>query len=407
MDMTMKILIINQFSDNKGDRAILFYLLQQLSVIPDSQITVATSNPDSWNRTEQNGIKFINWAWNISVPFKIFQRIYSIWMHRLCYPALRTCILKDQACPWWIKLTSFSFYRAATQADLIISTGGHHFTNWFSKDGVAPIFYDLALAEMLNKKVVLWSQTIGPLSFSNPLNQKMVEKLMANAHRIVVRDEKSMEVLKPISLLPNRIVQTYDSVLGIKLDGIEHRPSREKIVGVSIYTGPERELSKEQYIKTMATFLNCILLRGYKVVFFPMQLKNKSGDDRGWISEIISKINSNGNIQVLDDDMPTLEHMQRVKDCSIFIGHKTHSIIFSLAVGTPLLAIAYHQKTLDIMAQYGLTINAIDENQISSEKLMTMFEKIEHETDSIAKVQMETSRKYADHINQTLISILK
>ena len=44
----MKALVINQCSTNKGDRAVLFFVLRELSRNGIDQVTVSASNPEYW-----------------------------------------------------------------------------------------------------------------------------------------------------------------------------------------------------------------------------------------------------------------------------------------------------------------------------------------------------------------------
>ena len=46
----MRILLINQYSGNKGDRAVLYAMCRILkSIYRDVEITVSTSDPELWN----------------------------------------------------------------------------------------------------------------------------------------------------------------------------------------------------------------------------------------------------------------------------------------------------------------------------------------------------------------------
>ena len=92
----------------------------------------------------------------------------------------------------------------------------------------------------------------------------------------------------------------------------------------------------------------------------------------------------------------TIEHINAIAQCKVFVGHKTHSQIFSLVAATPLLAVAYHKKTEDFMAQFGLEKNCIVDTQLSTEKLIKMFDEISENLDPIGQAEQQTaSRMYA------------
>ena len=91
----------------------------------------------------------------------------------------------------------------------------------------------------------------------------------------------------------------------------------------------------------------------------------------------------------------------------MFVGHKTHSQIFSLVAATPLLAIAYHKKTEDFMAQYGLEEYCITDAQISSEKLIELFYKINNNLDNINQKQELTCSKMSEQVKKDFIKMIE
>ena len=55
----MKILIACQCASNKGDRAIAEYLVDQLSKLPEVEITLSATDPKLWSYLPQKGVKVI------------------------------------------------------------------------------------------------------------------------------------------------------------------------------------------------------------------------------------------------------------------------------------------------------------------------------------------------------------
>ena len=64
----MRILLINQYSGNKGDRAVLYAMCRILkSIYRDVEITVSTSDPELCNGykySASEGIRFVPWGWD-------------------------------------------------------------------------------------------------------------------------------------------------------------------------------------------------------------------------------------------------------------------------------------------------------------------------------------------------------
>ena len=72
------------------------------------------------------------------------------------------------------------------------------------------------------------------------------------------------------------------------------------------------------------------------------------------IRSILEDVRFPQRCTVLDSDLDLAEHFAEVARCRAFVGHKTHSVLIALTVGTPVLALAYHPKTADFMKQYDL-----------------------------------------------------
>jgi hypothetical protein len=95
----MKALVINQCSTNKGDRAVLFFVLRELARNGIDQVTVSASNPEYWEERSdfpETAVRVIPWGWDNSrkkdVGFwgKVIHRILKvILMRRINFPLVR------------------------------------------------------------------------------------------------------------------------------------------------------------------------------------------------------------------------------------------------------------------------------------------------------------------------------
>ena len=91
--------------------------------------------------------------------------------------------------------------------------------------------------------------------------------------------------------------------------------------------------------------------------------------------------------------METLEHLEEVSKCKIFLGHKTHSTIFALATGTPLIALAYHPKTIKFLQQFDMALNAIDDKQLSIQALIQVLDRLNTNLDEIKSIGIQSFSK--------------
>jgi len=344
-------------------------------------------------------VRVIPWGWDVSrkknsgLIGKVFHLFWKVklprWIH---FPLVRDALISGRR-PWYLGfLVNKEFLKAVKEADLVISTGGHHLTTIIAGSIRTPQIFDMAIALLYDRPLLLWSQSIGTFDFQSPANKTMVQKILSNAGQIFIRDEASEEEIRRLGLSLEHMSKTRESVFGL-YDVVKSRtkPSdRQNILGISVWTGNKKAASAwEHYVRSFAAFVDyAIETGGYKVRFFPMEMQ---GADRPCIEDIIKLVDQKNSCEIVENFPGTIEHINAIAQCKIFLGHKTHSQIFSLVGATPLIAVAYHKKTEDFMAQFALEDYCIVDMQLSSEKLIEMFDKINDNLDTVSRKQQETA----------------
>ncbi len=414
----MNTLVINQCSTNKGDRAVLFFVLRELARNGIDRVMVSASNPEYWEEKPdfpETAVRIIPWGWDNSrkkdVGFlgKVIHRIQKVILkRRINFPLVRNALITGKR-PWYLRfLINRQFLKALREADIVISTGGHHITTMFIPDAATPQIFDMAAALLYDKPLVLWSQSIGPFEFKSPKSKLMVQKILSGASRIFVRDEASTEQIKDLGISLEHVSKTRESVFGL-CDIVKSRtkPStRPAVMGIAVYvhTRADRLEEHKNHPRYFASLIDHAIEAGYKVRFFPMELQ---GTDRHCIEAVIHSVNKKENCEIVEGFPGTSDHINNVAKCRIFIGHKTHSQIFSLLAATPLLAIAYHKKTEDFMAQFDLEKYCITDAQISAEKLIELFDKINNNLDSINQKQEMTGSKICKQVREDFVRMIE
>lgn len=413
----MNVVVINQCSTNKGDRAVLFFVLRELARNGVDQITISASNPQYWEDQPDFpnvAVRIIPWGWDISrkkdagLFGKVTHRVKKVILpRRIHFPLVRNALIIGSR-PWYLQfLINKQYIEAVEQADLVISTGGHHLTTIIAKSIMTPQIFDMAVALLYGKPLSLWSQSIGTFDFKLPKNKQMVQKILSYAEQIYIRDETSAEQIQKLGVSLERVSKTYESVFGL-YDVVKSRirPSnRPKIMGVSVWTGNKQ--SREawaHYIHCFAKLADHAIEVGYKIRFFPMEMQ---GSDRHCIAEVINSVNKKANCEIVEGFPDTVDHINAIAQCRIFVGHKTHSQIFSLVAGTPLLAVAYHKKTEDFMAQFRLKKYCIVDTQFSAEKLIEMFNLINDNLDAISSKQEQMAKKMCEQVKADFTQMLE
>ena len=414
----MKVLVINQCSTNKGDRAVLFFVLRELARNGADQVTVSASNPEYWEDKPDfpdAAVRVIPWGWDISrkkgISFwgKVIHRTQKVILkRRINFPLVRNALIAGKRPRYLRFLVNRQFVKAVQDADIVISTGGHHITTMFVPDAVTPQIFDMAAALLYDKPLVLWSQSIGPFGFKSPKSKLMVQKILSGAGRIFIRDKASAEQIEKMGASLEHVSETFESVFGL-CDIVKSRirPSdRPPVMGVAVYvhTRANQPKEHENHARYFASLIDHAIKAGYKVRFFPMELQ---GTDRHCIEAVINSVDKKGNCEIVEGFPGTSDHINAVAQCRIFVGHKTHSQIFSLVAATPLLAIAYHKKTEDFMAQFGLEKYCITNAQISAEKLTELFGEINNNLDSINRKEEEVGSKMCMQVREDFARMIE
>jgi polysaccharide pyruvyl transferase WcaK-like protein len=414
----MKVLVINQCSTNKGDRAVLFFVLRELAHNGIDNITVSASNPEYWEDKPDFpdvSVRVIPWGWDNSrkkdTGFigKVIHRLWKVMLRRhVCFPLVRNALITGKN-PWYLHiLINKQFVKAVEDADIVISTGGHHITTMFVPEAVTPQIFDMAAVLLLGKPLILWSQSIGPFNLTSPKNKLMVQKILSGAGQIFIRDEDSIKQIKLMGVPSEKVSKTHESVFGLcDIVNSSTKPSKRQLVmGVAVYvhTRANQIAEHKNHPFYFASLINHAIEAGFKVRFFPMELQ---GTDRACIEAVIDNVDKKENCEIVEGFPGTSEHINAVAQCKIFVGHKTHSQIFSLVAATPLLAVAYHKKTEDFMAQFGLEKYCITDTQLSTEKLIEIFDEINKNPDAVSNKIEETGRKMCMRVKEDFAEMLK
>jgi polysaccharide pyruvyl transferase WcaK-like protein len=411
-----KILIINQYSANKGDRAVLFSLLRLLKPFKDLAVTISTSDPSDWEGQFINeNIILVPWGWDYHVNTRnLFPKLKFFLLrriHPITFSFLREVLIRNLPSGWIKSLINPAFYSAAMNCDLVISTGGHHITTLLAKDGVSAQLFDIGCCIVLKKKMILWSQTIGPLDFINKKNEQFIKTLLQRIESIYVRDKGSAELSVSMGVKSENVTTTFETVLSINELAVSYKPvmDRKNVVGISIYSTVSRsDADLVRYIETFSNFADfCIENKGYEVVFIPMELKNSGPDDRWLINRIIENTEHKVRCSLVENDLTTEDHFSLIQECRYFVGHKTHSVIFALAAGTPLIALAYHSKTIEFMNQYGLNDFVIHDNELTTDLLVSTFEKMTKDSENLGEHIFIRSKEIAKRIRNDFNTMIQ
>ncbi len=400
----MKVMIACQCATNKGDRAIAEYLISQLTEIDDVQVVLSTTDPELWQSVVSNKVKVIGMGYRSiskSTQPKFVRKVCRAIDKFILEKIMFSSLISPKGNHLFCRIISKKFIKCVSEMDLVIVTGGHHITTIRERDALFSFTYDIGLIGLFSQKYVLWSQTIGPLDFVSQKAKLFFEKIIKNAEKVFLRDKNSFECIeKNYGHMPN-LQKTYDSVFGFGMSDYLAYENRDKKIGVSIFHGLKKAFATS---KVIAELLDSFVIEGYSVEFFRMEYDNSELD---FINTTISLMKTNGDIKIFPFLSSTKEHLEEIASCSFFIGYKTHSVIMSLTTATPLLAIAYHEKTIDFMRDFGMEQFAIsDEDTNLTEKAFNIIATLKRTAGEQNTVQKEISVRLAECVSQDFKGVI-
>lgn len=413
----MNIFVINQYAGNKGDRAVAFFVMRELRRNGMHNVALSTHDRSFWTNYKEifgTQVRLVPWAESSEKPHGLIswlmargRRTRARYALNLSETLFLRGINSSSICRF---LCNREFCRELQRADIVISTGGHHVTTRFLPEAQAWQYLDMSMALICKKPLALWSQTIGPLDFKEEKSRVFVKKLLNSCSAIFVRETDSLQVLRKLGLKLDNVNETYDSVFGLNDELVDCLPPsrRQPNVGIAVYNAEGRTVEcYNEYVLQMSRIVDGIVAMGLTPVFFPHEMKGATIDDRSCIRDIINSAKKGYVCKVLEDDLDPTGHLHEVTACRLFVGHKTHSIVFALTVGTPLLALAYHSKSVKFMEQYELEEFCIDDSKLCAESALELLDKLHQNADAISEKQLLKSREIGKKVRDDFKTMLE
>lgn len=303
-------------------------------------------------------------------------------------------------------------------ADSVFVKGGGFIHSYGSVTDPYFIYYltsTIRIAQAYGKKVIMLPNSIGPLK--NMIARNTVKNVLRQCSLVTVRENISKQCLDSIGvkstlypdlgffLLPSeKSFKDYLMSKNIPLDQkkvvITLRPYR-----FQGFSNPTKLFAN--YIKGITFLVNHLTFKGYHVTFMAHTLGPSSHeDDRLAIKEVVNHLPLDFQLSVsyIEDYELTCRDVEKIYSYyDYMIGTRFHSVIFSLNVEVPSIAIAYGgNKGKGIMNVLGNDDYSIDMDKITDNSLIEMFDKIESKRkDYLAK--LSASRKEMNQSRESFI----
>lgn len=272
---------------------------------------------------------------------------------------------------WWLPARQRGALEEFASADVIVSAGGTYLVENYPLE---PRIVDYRLALLARRPLILFAQSLGP--FEQPRNRRTLGRVLRRARLILLRDERSREHLRELSIPADRIAVSADPVFALATeDACAPEPSRRGEVGsgssgsnrrlriaVSVRYWPyfEREKAGNRRYRGAVAALVGSLVRdaGAHVTF----VSTCQGVPEYWTddSRVAARIAKTLPADVRAEVTVDREHrspgelLDLLGGFDLVVATRMHAAILALCAGTPVFPIAYEFKTRELFERLGL-----------------------------------------------------
>lgn len=332
--------------DNIGDEAVLYAILSALrKEIKELDITVLSNNPDKTKALY--GVKSVD-RWKIKEVAKVIK-----------------------------------------ECDILISGGGSLLQDVTSSKNIPYYLAIVKIAQFYKKKVVFYSQGIGPVN--KKLSRWLIKKVVNKVDAIYVRDNSSKTLLQEIGI-KKPVGAALDPVLGIEVP--EDSIIRPKRKTVGVYIRPWMDENHDRnLISSMVPGLVYLIEQGYRICFIPMHYEQ----DREITKELAKAVKKSASqkasieanrvdesVEVLDKMLSIHEVMSYTAGFDMVIGMRLHSLIMAAASRVPVLALSYDPKVTQFMDEMELS-HCIYTSELGEENFLKEVIDVEKEKENQKK----------------------
>jgi len=423
-----KIVVTHVYSDsNKGDSAISACTIDAiLSANPNNLITAHSvfteCDPDFHYHNRFLGKKKINIEEGVMPSPHIGTEKYLfsdvVALIRLLYTYIQySAALHFPKLPGIGSKKQKNAVDRIRNADIVVLKGGQYIYN--NSESIRGWFFlwrtllPIRCALKLNKKVILFGQSIGP--FKTKKSFKYVLKTLLKCHKIVLREKLSLTLFEKEGVEKSKFILAPDLAFLTIPEQIPMIKSVQKnqlrsffgitVVNWSFPNHPDPEAAKKNYTNNLIEAIKTVSIK-YQLtpVLIPqVSVRHHGVSDLDLLNQIKTSLEKN-LIQsiIIKKDFSPSQMAGLYKQCEFLIGTRLHSCILAATAGIPVIAIRYQGfKTQGIMDDLGMSEFVHDISSVKSNELCQSVDDIMGNRDEIIK----TINKNTNKMRTTLTAI--
>lgn len=226
----------------------------------------------------------------------------------------------------------FSIISKLIKSDALVFGGGSLLQDITSKRSIYYYLFLIRLAKIMNNKVIMLSQGIGPIINEN--SNKAVQSTLGFVDYITVRDKHSKEFLESIGMDKNKIFLSTDPVINLRAgENYLAKNSGKKKVCFSLRNWKNADVSEK-----IAKLTDKLINNNIECYFIPFYYN----EDLELIDEVEKNIGDKA--VYYKEKLTTSDAFDIIKGMDVLVGVRLHSLIFAAAANVPFAAVSYDHK---------------------------------------------------------------
>ncbi len=383
-----KILIAAHYNMNNGDRAVLEATIRKLLEYDNNiKITVSAINP---HKLIDQRIQVVGWPIkNIKLYKTLFWTLMKFNNFRLLKKIYKVLIDSE-------------YMKALCESDIVLISGGHHLTDILGSRN----YYNLAINYLIpifeSKKVYLMPQSIGPVN--NTRMRYTTKFILDHVQSIAYRDNSSKIFLKELNV---KVPFKYVPDIVFSLSSSQEKINKKEI-GIALYCSYVGDKQKKLFpivIKNLIDVIITYALKGYQFTIISMDI-----NDIQYAKKIIKECNARLKRDCIKLEKPKSNNISDVislfSNKEMILAYKTHSVIFSLVNAVPVVAIAYHSKSIEFMEAVNLDTYTLRDINASKKNLSVLINEILADRENIIQLEQTGVKKNIELIDYYITDIL-
>ena len=411
-------------NQNLGDEAIIAAVIQNIrSRYPDAEIRGFTINPDDTEK--RHGItafplRRTRRSANIrsdataAAPARAADGLKSFAAKHLRYVYAPLKLSHNALVSVLNAAREIGFLQRSSShlrgMDSLIIAGSQQLNDFVGGPWAFPytIFKWCLLARIRKVRILFLSVGAGPVT--SRLGRFLVRRALGMAHYRSFRDARSVKLAGELRVKGENVL-VPDLVFSHAVRAGAQAPAPEgsrPVVGINpvplFYSGywhDGDESAYRQYVSTLAAFADRLLARGFRVSFFSTQLKV----DPAVIADIRSAMRNRPGADVTVPSIQDFDDLAAaIAGFDFVVATRYHGILISLLLEKPVLALAYHGKSRDLMDMLGLGNLCLDAHDCTmssiENRFLAMLPKRHEITDRIRACLPRFRRLLADQYDE-------